>query len=187
MNTPGNARSTASKSAICRAMLELLNEKTPEKITVQELIKKADVNRSTFYAHYTDIGDLMEKIEIDMVAPMSVHLYAADATADRIFSEKALEELAAFFRSNRSFYRIFFATSSKSRLIRETAAYVKSRFVDPHLERARQFSQEEYALQFEFCMVGFFGVIRKWLDGECREPDDVLAHTLATLFWKCLG
>lgn len=72
-------------------------------------------------------------------------------------------------------------------MIQDTAAYVKQRFVVPQLEKAHQFTREEYALQFEFCMAGFIGVISKWLNGGCVEPDDVLAGVLEKLIWKCLA
>ena len=42
--------------------MELLKEKAPEKITVTELIKKADISRGTFYRHYQDVPALWEDI-----------------------------------------------------------------------------------------------------------------------------
>lgn len=96
MNTPGNARSTASKTAIQDAMIALLAEKEPGQISVQDIVKRAGVNRSTFYAHYLDTGDLMKKIEADMVAPLAAGMYAENATANTIFSETALAGLVAF-------------------------------------------------------------------------------------------
>ena len=44
-----------SKKMIRQACLELLQEKPCEKITVTDIVARADLNRSTFYAHYPDI------------------------------------------------------------------------------------------------------------------------------------
>ena len=41
------------------ALIELLNKKDYEFITIKELCKKAGVNRSTFYLHYDTINDLL--------------------------------------------------------------------------------------------------------------------------------
>ncbi|MBO5365138.1 MAG: TetR family transcriptional regulator, partial [Peptococcaceae bacterium] len=41
-----------SKTMIRQAFLELLQEKPYEKITVTDIAQRADLNRSTFYAHY---------------------------------------------------------------------------------------------------------------------------------------
>ena len=43
------------------ALIQLLNEKHYEYITVKEVCKKAGVNRSTFYLHYESIDDLLEE------------------------------------------------------------------------------------------------------------------------------
>ena len=52
-----------TKSVIRESFLSLLQEKPVEKITVTQLCAKADINRSTFYAHYLDVYDLKEKLE----------------------------------------------------------------------------------------------------------------------------
>ncbi len=58
-----------SKQMIRHAFLELLEEKTFEKITATDIIKRADINRSTFYAHYPDARGLMDEIvgEVSMI------------------------------------------------------------------------------------------------------------------------
>lgn len=50
---------TAAKMDL--ALIALLKEKPFEYITVSEICKKAEVNRSTFYLHYETIGDLLDE------------------------------------------------------------------------------------------------------------------------------
>ncbi|WP_313180851.1 TetR/AcrR family transcriptional regulator [Lacrimispora sp.] len=49
-----------TKRAISNALLELLQKKSIDKITVTELTQKAEINKGTFYLHYTDIYDLYQ-------------------------------------------------------------------------------------------------------------------------------
>ncbi len=49
--------------AIMQAFIELLKEKTFEKITVQDILEKTPVTRATFYAHYRDKHDIAEKMQ----------------------------------------------------------------------------------------------------------------------------
>ena len=51
-----------SRRLIRSAFLELLREKAYEKITVTDIVTRADINRSTFYAHYPDVRGLVEEI-----------------------------------------------------------------------------------------------------------------------------
>lgn len=54
-------------SAIRQAFQELLKEKHFEKITVTDIVNRADINRSAFYAHYSDVKGLIEKIQDKIV------------------------------------------------------------------------------------------------------------------------
>lgn len=60
--TLGNAQ-----RKIFSAYLQLIEEKSIDKITVSEICEIANINRSTFYRHYYDIYDLEEKIETHFV------------------------------------------------------------------------------------------------------------------------
>ena len=52
-----------SKKLIKNAFIELLQAKSLDKITVTNIVERAELNRGTFYAHYTDINMLMQSIE----------------------------------------------------------------------------------------------------------------------------
>lgn len=62
-----DARYTKADAAIRATFLEILAHKDFHKISVQEIIKQADINRSTFYAHFLDKDDLMETIQLDLL------------------------------------------------------------------------------------------------------------------------
>ena len=56
-----------SKKLIKESFIELLLEKPFEKITVTDIVKRADINRGTFYAHYSDINKLTQAIEQEIL------------------------------------------------------------------------------------------------------------------------
>jgi AcrR family transcriptional regulator len=187
VNKHGNIRSTASKSKIRDATLALLGEKPLAKITVQEIVKKAGVNRSTFYAHYVDVYDLMEKIESEILGPVPNEALYGEINKIDGGDTTRLKQLVASFRENRVFYRIYFSSFSESQRVKEASLQMRQFFIRPYLEQAKHFEKEEFDLQFEFCKAGFFGVIRTWLNHDCTEPDDVVVGLLYKLFRKCLG
>lgn len=49
-----------TRSAVFNAMLDLMVEKDTGKITVLELCKRADINKSTFYLHYKSMDDCLQ-------------------------------------------------------------------------------------------------------------------------------
>lgn len=65
-------RGERSKSALKSTFLKLILEKEPEDITVVELCQKAGVNRSTFYAHYNSMEQLIREVLLESVAKICV-------------------------------------------------------------------------------------------------------------------
>ena len=59
MNTKNNQRFQETERRMEACMLELMKHYEFEKITVKKICEKAQVNRSTFYAHFIDIFDII--------------------------------------------------------------------------------------------------------------------------------
>lgn len=55
-------RIVKTKRAINLALLQLLAEKSVDDITITELTAKADINRKTFYLHYTCVKDVADEL-----------------------------------------------------------------------------------------------------------------------------
>ena len=60
--------SIRSRRMIREAFLELLEEKEFVKITVTDIVNRADLNRSTFYAHYPDVYGVVEEIQDEIIS-----------------------------------------------------------------------------------------------------------------------
>ncbi len=63
-----NSSSFKTKSLIKETFIQMLAEKKElSKISVTELVQKANINRSTFYSHYDDIYCVAEEYENDII------------------------------------------------------------------------------------------------------------------------
>ncbi len=58
-NTPPDRRTQRTRQALSHALIALIQEKRYDAITVQDICDRANVGRSTFYAHYQDKDDLL--------------------------------------------------------------------------------------------------------------------------------
>ena len=56
-----------TRASIKNAFLQLRSKKPLEKITIKELSELAKINKATFYLHYSDIYDLSENLERQVV------------------------------------------------------------------------------------------------------------------------
>ena len=62
-----DARVRYTQHALKQALLTLLKEKSVNKITVKEVCELAELNRATFYSHYSDCFALLEAIENELL------------------------------------------------------------------------------------------------------------------------
>lgn len=88
-------RISKTKKAIATAFTELIEEKSFDAVTVRDITERADINRSTFYLHYKDKYDLLEKCEEDILAQMELARNAVKTLTP--------EELNAFFSGSEPF------------------------------------------------------------------------------------
>ena len=82
-------RSLRTRQMLMAAMVELMRQKRYDSITVQEIADRANIGRSTFYAHFTDKDDLL----VDGVQRM-LALLAADTADTAGGSARLLPSLA---------------------------------------------------------------------------------------------
>ncbi|WP_116188617.1 TetR/AcrR family transcriptional regulator [Paenibacillus taihuensis] len=94
------------------ALIDLLQEMDIEKISVNKIAEKATINRVTFYLHYRDIPDMLEKMADDMIEEIQEVIEQSqdakrsieDADSHRFIS--LLEHIAA----NSKFYKVVLGT-----------------------------------------------------------------------------
>ena len=54
-----------TKKLLINSLAALLEEKPLKNITVRELAELSDINRGTFYLHYRDVYDMVDKLETE--------------------------------------------------------------------------------------------------------------------------
>lgn len=65
--SPVDPRILRTRQLIRGAFVELLQEMDIEKLSVNKIAERATINRVTFYLHYRDITDMMEKMADEMI------------------------------------------------------------------------------------------------------------------------
>ena len=64
---PENRSSRRSRRMLRQSFEELLQERGFHKITVTDIVSRADLNRSTFYAHYPDIFGIVDEMQEEII------------------------------------------------------------------------------------------------------------------------
>jgi AcrR family transcriptional regulator len=173
MNTKDNRRSQNSRVRMEQAFLELIHKRESEKVSVKAICTLAGVNRSTFYAHYLDIYDLVAHIQEGKQRQV---LQMVDTTlaADLSNFVAVIEQLFEFVKTNREFYQIYLANHSGISLLdsKVLTEFSKSqRAYLPQTKIAR-------AYRMTFFVAGLGAVMRRWLREGCLESSKSMAELI---------
>lgn len=155
-----------SRKMIRHAFVELVLEKELEKITVKNIVEKAEISRGTFYAHYSDIYAVIEEIENEIMENM-VEIFEEFNGMDLIQNPMPLLlKVAHFFNQDIEFYRMVintqgapnFITKLKAVLIEKILSYKET--LQPNDECA------ELILRVHFFVGGLASIYQDWFTGK---------------------
>lgn len=165
MNVKNNIRRRTSQEKIERAFVELLQTHEIKEITVSDLIKLTGLNRSTFYANYTDIFDLADKTREKLEQEFSNLFADYDYFHDRSGALKMFTHI----KENQIFYRTYFKLCYDDR-------HLISVYDAKRAEREQISGNIKYHI--EFFRNGLNAIIKLWLAGGCQESPEELAEVL---------
>jgi AcrR family transcriptional regulator len=179
--SPTDRRVRRTRELLRSAFLSLILEKGYDRITVQDILDRADVGRSTFYAHYRDKEDLLHAGFEDIRAALAAERNAREA--ESAADVELLQPLLTVF-THVERHRQFWAPMSRkggaeliTRLLRDSVddlvrQHLQSQFGGPAVDP----TELEAAVQFVAgaCM----GLLIWWLDHEDIPSSAEQVHTI---------
>ncbi len=172
MNTANNSLHRDTDRRIREVLLAALDQgKEP---TVGEICKGAEINRSTFYRHYLDIYDLMEKTETEIQKGLTEML------ASSAEKEDALAQLTRYISEYGSFYRIYLQKHLSGSMEEGFQNYWESH-LKPLFQKAGVTDERRMLYYYQFVKTGIMTVLKLWLEDGCRESPEEIAHILRTM------
>lgn len=169
MSPTTDRRVRRTRELLRNAFASLIHEKGYDRVTVQDILDRADVGRSTFYAHYRDKEDLLRSGFEEVHAALAAEQGAAERQAAR--GTTFLQPLVAVFQHVEG-YREFWGPTSRSgghdliaRVLQEgiddlVRAHFRAQFpsADP--------DQLEIDAAMRFVASACMGVLMWWLDND---------------------
>ena len=171
MNVKNNRLVQETDERIIRTVYRMMTQEHRPigKITVREICEQAQIHRSTFYAHYQDVYDLVERVENGMSRQLTETFFRK--LDEHASARECFTELFGFIRTHREFYTYYLAESKRGgvlhlawEIVRERASKVS---LTPEQFGAR--SEAELAYHGAFFVLGITAVVRMWLQNGCRE------------------
>jgi len=178
-----DARVRRTRDVLGDALIALMQEKPFDTITVQDVLDRAHVSRSTFYAHYSDKDDLLMSDSEEFFEALSTALSAHGDKSDRVFPVKE-------FFTHLADVQPFFKALVKSGRFQENMELARGHFARgierrlAELPRARSIPAGELpAIAFTHAGA-LLSLLTWWLDRGMREPPEQMDELFHRMLWK---
>lgn len=178
MNTKNNQRTRLSKLLFKNALMDLLKEKgSVAKISVRELCDRAELNRSTFYAHYNEPNDLLMEIETELLDATEEHLKKIGEENDAGAHKYILSFLQYIKQNDKQF---------RTLLIDSADPEFRSRFMQQSIiqfvENLRiELSKELEQYIFSYILNGSTGIIIQWIRSDYAVNENEIVNLLFSI------
>lgn len=178
MNTKNNQRTRLSKLLFKNALMDLLKEiGSVAKISVRELCDRAELNRSTFYAHYNEPNDLLMEIETELLDATEEHLKKIGEENDA-GAHKYILSFLQYIKQNDKQFRTLLIDSADPKF--------RSRFMQQSIiqfvENLRiELSKELEQYIFSYILNGSTGIIIQWIRSDYAVNENEIVNLLFSI------
>ena len=168
-----------SKKLISDALIDLLDEKTFDKITVTDIVKKADINRGTFYAHYNSVSDVVTSIFDNAFEIIKASINDIQDKEDFDINIM-LKELQIAMEKDFEFYKKIFSSDINMRIYEEICNVLIS-YVYDHEAEISNVSHADFMFYTSFYSGGIIKLYRDWFIGTLPISFDELTKRASVL------
>jgi len=178
-----DARIRRTHERLGLALLTLIQEKKVDEVSVQEVLDRAGVARSTFYLHFRDTNDLLLTQLERFLEIMSARLTVSGEKSDRV---APVTEMFQHIGEQKKIYRALVESGRLNEFYELAQGYfsrgIQRRLADsPRLPKT---PPGELAVRAVALAGSLLALLRWWIDRGAKEPPRYLDDLFHRMVWK---
>ncbi len=146
-------RTKYTKSVIREALFDLMEDKPINKITVTDICKEADINRSTFYSYYEDVYELLSTIQNELFENVMLSLS----------SENWFEDLLELVDANRDLCSVLIGPHGDASFMRQLLYLGYENSVALWKKNYPDAPSEMLDYLYAYMSSGVIGILENWV------------------------
>jgi AcrR family transcriptional regulator len=164
-----------------------MQSKTSGKITVTDIVNAADLNRSTFYAHFKSADDVHERILSDVLSELLGSMDKTDYRNSLSDPYTAMEHVINFIKSDEEMYRMLLNTSGADLFLNNLRDIVIKQYLSDEVILPLIPDREEFEMNLRFFIGGYVYVIKDWAAGDITIPLEKCAKIMSESIKLCVN
>lgn len=161
-----------SQNKLKENFAELLKTKELKDITVLELCKKANINRTTFYKYYTDIDDLTLKIENTLIKELEEEITHINRNYLLSYTSSIVEKIN---NNDNAILKYLISKNGDHTFLRRILYKVYNESILEWKHLLKKANEQDLDNIFNFIIEGSIGIINNWVNNKCKEEPKSIA------------
>lgn len=182
MNRPMDPRVTRTRRLLMDALTELIGEKGVEPITIRDIVREAEVNRSTFYLHFQDKQDILDQMQDNILNELAESLIYPTYTY-----EMALHDYEHSNKPIQSLYMMLEHIHKNASIYKKMLTEGKFRERVTLVIKTEAFRSNHNFWEATFASNGIVGIIHYWLKDGMKESIEEMSLMLTRVSLLPLG
>jgi len=165
-----------TKASLQESLIELLQDKELDKISISELCKKANVNRGTFYLHYQDVAELFEEYFHNMTEDLRIAYYEPYLLTHYKIENLSSDMIRIFHHVEKykKFYKIVFNRKTPMIYYYQLFEIIRNYLIDSITEYNSQY--KEYSASYQANAI--IGLVIQWVQNDFKESPEQMNKIL---------
>lgn len=172
-----------SKTALKQTFLQFLQNKSLDQITITEIVKEANYNRGTFYAHFDSKEVLLAEIVDDVLKEMVRQIRKPYLSLTTInLEEMNVEEITLFsyFKENEMLFKTLLSNHIQIDFRHKIAKAIEELFIAEY-EYELEESHLDLKLLYIYRSHGIAGIIIRWIEDGFQESPEYMSEQIVAL------
>ena len=170
-----------TKAQLREGLARLMQQKSIKEISVKELVDEVDINRSTFYLHYTDIYQMLQKIEEDAMQNITEVMKKYPINSDN--PDTVLQFIVQFFSimdNDRDLCLALLGPHGDMAFVEQIENLLAETFLK---QLPDKFPKNDPNIKYPYAFIlnGCVGLIRTWLSCPTNESPEQVARLIYRL------
>lgn len=173
-------RVVRTKKAIRNAFARLVSRKPLGEITVKELSEEADINRKTFYNYYSDIFQVMDEVENEIVTAFTAAFRSVDLAEALQDPNLIVSRMMRIIDDDLDFYGHVFSLGVNASLLDKLIRVMKE-MIREEVNRTVTVDQELLNFALDFEIGGIISAYQAWFSSGRRMDRETLAKNVSAI------
>ncbi len=170
------------------ALIELVEQKKFDEITISDICRLAGVNRSTFYAHYSNKVELLEEAEQDMISTFGRiqdpvcninQLPECPGYSDGslLLDDPVLTAYLSFVKEHQRIFRVY--NDKKSLFHNKEHFYLfRNLLFKRAYRRFTELSDTDITYISLYYLAGIEAIVEQWVNTNCNETEEEICRII---------